>query len=75
MSELRIAGHEIGDRRCAGRNASDAEQASHDEGWSRGRITGTSKGLQLLRYPRSKPICATAARFPSTINLTCGRRS
>src|SRR6476660_285500 len=27
--------------------------------WSRGRITGTSKGLQLLRYPRSKPICAT----------------
>ena len=23
------------------------------------RITGTSKGLQLLRYPRSKPICAT----------------
>src|SRR6478672_11527877 len=27
--------------------------------WSRGRITGTSKRLQLLRYPRSKPICAT----------------
>ena len=27
--------------------------------WSRGRITVTSKGLQLLRYPRSKPICAT----------------
>ena len=27
--------------------------------WSRGRITGTSKFLQLLRYPRSKPICAT----------------
>src|SRR5499427_8468947 len=27
--------------------------------WSRGRITGTSEGLQLLRYPRSKPICAT----------------
>src|SRR5215468_5176628 len=27
--------------------------------WSRGRVTGTSKGLQLLRYPRSKPICAT----------------
>src|SRR5438132_9518406 len=27
--------------------------------WSRGRITRTSKGLQLLRYPRSKPICAT----------------
>src|SRR5215471_13047134 len=27
--------------------------------WSRGRITGTSKGLQLLRYPRSKPICTT----------------
>src|SRR6267378_3191341 len=27
--------------------------------WPRGHITGTSKGLQLLRYPRSKPICAT----------------
>src|SRR5690348_6554623 len=27
--------------------------------WSRGHITVTSKGLQLLRYPRSKPICAT----------------
>src|SRR6516165_9142635 len=27
--------------------------------WSRGHITGTSKVLQLLRYPRSKPICAT----------------
>src|SRR5215813_9943262 len=27
--------------------------------WSRGRITGTSKRLQLVRYPRSKPICAT----------------
>src|SRR5215470_15720325 len=27
--------------------------------WSRGRITMTSKPLQLLRYPRSKPICAT----------------
>jgi len=27
--------------------------------WSRGRITVTSKRLQLLRYPRSKPIRAT----------------
>src|SRR6202030_3985301 len=27
--------------------------------WSRGRITGASKRLQLRRYPRSKPICAT----------------
>src|SRR5262252_1674044 len=27
--------------------------------WSRGQITGTSKFLQLLRYPRSKPICTT----------------
>src|ERR1700746_1421149 len=27
--------------------------------WSRGRITVASKRLQLLRYPRSKPICAT----------------
>src|SRR6516225_8677356 len=35
------------------------EQPSHDKGLVKGRITGTSKGLQLLRYPRSKPICAT----------------
>ena len=37
----------------------NAEQASHDEGLVKGRITVTSKRLQLLRYPRSKPICAT----------------
>ena len=41
----------------------NAEQASHDEGLVKGRITGTSKGLQLLRYPRSKPICATRPVF------------
>ena len=29
--------------------------SSHDEGL----VKGTLKGLQLLRYPRSKPICAT----------------
>ena len=34
--------------------------------WSRGRISGTSKGLQLLRYPRSKPICATRPVSPIT---------
>src|SRR5215831_5413788 len=27
--------------------------------WSRGQITGTSKRLQLLRYPRPNPISAT----------------
>src|SRR5262249_10776444 len=42
--------------------------------WSRGRITGTSKGLQLLRYPGSSPF-ARRGPFPSTVNLTCGRRS
>src|SRR5271165_4183535 len=35
------------------------EQAHMTRAWSRGRITGASKRLQLLRYPRSKPICAT----------------
>ena len=37
----------------------NAEQASHDEGLVKGSHHGASKGLQLLRYPRSKPICAT----------------
>src|SRR4029077_5217025 len=31
--------------------------------WSRGRITAASKGLQLLRYPRSQAHLRDAARF------------
>jgi hypothetical protein len=43
----------------------NAEQASHDEGLVKGSyiIKATSKGLQLLRYPSSKPICATRPVF------------
>ena len=54
------SGHEFGD--CASVQAAtrvNAEQTSHDEGLVKGLFTGTSKGLQLLRYPWSKPICAT----------------
>src|SRR5271170_3567183 len=50
------SGHEFGD--CASVQAAtrvNAEQTSHDEGLVKGRVTGASKGLQLLRYPRSKP--------------------
>src|SRR6266571_8216774 len=42
---------------------------------SRGRIRAASINLQLLRHPRSEPDSYDAARFPSTINLTYGRRS
>src|SRR5215469_15278188 len=42
----------------------NAEQASHDEGSVKGSHHGDiEKPLQLLRYPRSKPICATRPVF------------
>ena len=54
------SGSRIGDRaRVQAATRVHAEQASHDEGLVKGSHHGTSKGLQLLRYPRSKPICAT----------------
>ena len=54
------SGHEFGDRASVqAATRVNAEQTSHDEGLVKGRVTGASKGLQLLRYPRSKPICAT----------------
>ena len=55
------SGHEFGD--CASVQAAtrvNAEQTSHDEGLVKGSHHGDiEKPLQLLRYPRSKPICAT----------------
>ena len=55
------SGHAFGDRASVqAATRVSAEQTSHDEGlvkWSHhGDI---EKPLQLLRYPRSKPICAT----------------
>src|SRR5271163_3385026 len=50
------SGHEFGDRASVqAATRVNAEQTSHDEGLVKGRVTGASKGLQLLRYPRSKP--------------------
>ena len=47
------SGSRIGDRASVqAATRVNAEQASHDEGLVKGRITGTSKHLQLLRYPR-----------------------
>ena len=46
-------------RVCRPQRESTPSKPHMTRAWSRGRITGTSKGLQLLRYPRSKPICAT----------------
>src|SRR5215472_15175965 len=37
----------------------NAEQSSHDEGLVKGSHHVDIESLQLLRYPRSKPICAT----------------
>jgi hypothetical protein len=37
----------------------NAEQASHDEGLVKGSHYGDIESLQLVRYPGSKPICAT----------------
>ena len=51
------SGSRIGDR------ASVQAAMQVNRAWSRGHITRTSKRLQLRRYPRSKPICADAARF------------
>ena len=56
----RTAGGYVDDRRRRPAPLSPLpEQAHMTRAGSRGRITGTSKRLQLLRYPRSKPICAT----------------
>ncbi|HEX8799580.1 MAG TPA: hypothetical protein VF772_13260, partial [Terriglobales bacterium] len=54
------SGSRIGDRASVqAATRVNAEQASHDEGLVKGSYRRTSKRLQLLRYPRSKPICAT----------------
>jgi hypothetical protein len=53
----------------------NAEQASHDAVQVKGPHQGSIKKLRLLRHPRSEPDLNDAARFPSTINLTYGRRS
>jgi hypothetical protein len=56
-----ISGSRIGDRASVqAATRVNAEQASHDEGLVKGSHHGDiEKPLQLLRYPRSKPICAT----------------
>ena len=42
--------------------------------WSRGRITGTSKVSSCFGIQGPSPF-ARRGPFPSTVNLTCGRRS
>ena len=69
------SGSRIGDRaRVQAATRVHAEQASHDEGLVKGSHHGTSKGLQLLRIQGPSPF-ARRGLFPSTVNLTCGRRS
>ena len=53
----------------------DPERTSHGAVQVKGRIRAALINLQLLRHPRSEPDLYDAARFPSTINLTYGRRS
>ncbi len=48
---------------------------SHDAVQVKGPHQGSIDNLELLRHPRSEPDLYDAARFPSTINLTYGRRS
>src|SRR5215472_3111042 len=50
-------------------------QTSHDEGLVKGsHHEDIEKPLQSLRYPGPSPFVRRGP-FPSTVNLTCGRRS
>ena len=69
------SGHEFGDRASVqAATRVNAEQSSHGAVQVKGPHQG-SIDLQLLRHSRSEPDSYDAARFPSTINLTYGRRS
>lgn len=51
-----------------------SEQASHDEGLVKGSHHVTSQRLQCFGIQGPSPF-ARHGPFPSTVNLTCGRRS
>src|SRR5215831_19648447 len=70
------SGSRIGDRASVqAATRVNAEQASHDEGLVKGsHHEDIEKPLQSLRYPGPSPF-ARRGPFPSTVNLTCGRRS
>jgi len=63
VEACRIAGHELVTRECAGRNASDAEQASHDEAWSRVASRGHRKS-PVASVSKSSPF-ARRGPFPT----------
>ena len=70
-----ISGSRIGD--SASEQAAtrvNAEQASHDEGLVKGSHHGDiEKPLKSLRFQGPSPFVRRGP-FPSTVNLTCGRR-
>ena len=52
----------------------NAEQASHDEGLVKGLSPGHRKVSSCFGIQGPSPF-ARRGPFPSTVNLTCGRRS
>ena len=69
-------GHDFGD--CASAQAAtrvNAEQTSHDEGLVKGSHHGDIERSPVASVSKVQAHLRDAARFPSTVNLTCGRRS
>ena len=53
----------------------NAEQASHDEGLVKGSHYEDIETSPVASVSKVQAHLRDAARFPSTVNLTCGRRS
>ena len=53
----------------------NAEQASHDEGLVKGAHHRDIEISPVASVSKVQVHLRDAARFPSTVNLTCGRRS
>ena len=68
------SGSRLGDRASVqAATRVNAEQASHDEGLVKRSYYEDIETSPVTSDPRSKPI-ARRGPFPSTVNLTCGRR-
>ena len=70
------SGHDIGDRASVqAATRVNAEQASHDEGLVKGSHHGGHRNVSSCFGIQGPSPFARRGPFPSTVNLTCGRRS
>ena len=70
------SGSRIGDRASVqAATRVNAEQASHDEGLVKGSHHGDIERSPVASVSKVQAHFARRGPFPSTVNLTCGRRS